>query len=182
MFFPFQCSAGLLGPEAGAGVVFLRRQAQYREPLRFPNRAPQPRQRLTPLGTEDTRPATAVSGSCLPPAVSPSRLAIQAIPKSTPLHRLFWAPGEYPVAVDRTIQHEIASLRSRPGARHRICSAGAQCLRVVVRTEPVVRTRTARRGLCRARRWVLVGQNVVPLPLASGLECRLARRSAAELV
>ena len=46
----------------------------------------------------------------------------------------------------------------------------------------VVRTRTARRGLRRSRRWVLVGQNMVSSSLASGMGPRLARRSAAQLV
>src|ERR1700722_6996211 len=66
-----------------------------------------------------------------------------------------------PVAVDRLPWHETAYLSSRPGARHRICSAGDQCLRVVVWAGSVVRSRTARWGLRRSRRWVLGGENVV---------------------
>ena len=92
---------------------------------------------------------------------------------------LFCAPGEFPVEVDRSLRRETSSLCSHPGARHRICSAGDQCLRVLVRTESMVRTRTARRGLCGARRRVLVGQNVVSAPLAPGLGRRLAPRSGA---
>jgi hypothetical protein len=83
------------------------------------------------------------------------------------------------VAIDHTLRHETASLHSRPSARHWICSATDQCLRVLVRTGSMVRTRAARRGLCPARRWVLVGQIVVSLPLASGLGSQLARRLAA---
>jgi hypothetical protein len=89
---------------------------------------------------------------------------------------LFWR--EYLVTVERTLSHENASLRFRLGARHRICSASDQCLRVLVRTKSVVRARTACRGLRRSRRWVLVGQIVVSSPLASRLESRLAPRSA----
>ena len=128
---------------------------------------------------DNTRPYTPVSGVCLIAHWKPLLTGHSSQSEIKAASAGFFVPLEYPVAIDRSLRHETASLRSRPSARHRICSAGDQCLRVVVRTESVVRTRTARRGLCRARRWVLVGQIVVSLPLASGLESRLARRSAA---